>query len=359
VLALFFASRKQKKEEIDAAFLHKFAPRRFDCFEYCPSKGASGGILVGWNSRVFSAVTIDIEIFALRMQVTSIHNLAVWNLITVYGPTREPLRTNFVSWLYSLDIAPDDHCLILGDFSFYRSSSNRNGPGGNTNDMLLFNDIIQHLGLIELPLKGRSYTWSNMQEQPLMQQLDLFFTSPAWTLSYPNTIVLPLAKSVSDHTPCKVQIQTHIPKATLFRFENYWTLLPGFMQEVSKAWFSCSNPNGARNISTKLKASRAALKSWNGTKSNLKILISHCNIIIGFLDELEEMRALFLPERNFRLIMQSHLQKLLHCQHIYWKQRYTEKLVKWGDENTKFFHARATERFRFNVIAQITADDGN
>jgi hypothetical protein len=52
------------------------------------------------------------------------------------------------------------------------------------------------------------------------------------------------------------------------------------------------------------------------------------------------------------------LKKLIYCQHIYWKQRYTEKLVKWGDENTKKFHARATERFRFNVISQIAAEDG-
>jgi hypothetical protein len=226
------------------------------------------------------------------------------------------------------------------------------------NDMLVFNDIIHHLRLIELPLKGRSYTWSNMQDQPLMQQLDWFFTSPAWTLSYPNTVVLPLAKSVSDHTPCKVQIGTHIPKATLFHFENYWTKLTGFMGTVSKAWFSCSHIDGARNISTKLKALRAALKSWSGTKSNLRILIDHCNIIIAFLDVLEEIRPLHLSKKNFRSIIQAHLQKLLHCQHIYWKQRYTEKLVKWGDENTKFFHARATERFRFNVIAQITYEDG-
>jgi len=34
--------------------------------------------------------------------------------------------------------------------------------------------------------------------------------------------------------------------------------------------------------------------------------------------------------------------KLLRLQQIYWRQRYTEKLVKFGDENTKFFHARAT-----------------
>jgi len=129
------------------------------------------------------------------------------------------------------------------------------------------------------------------------------------------------------------------------------------MDTVSKAWLSCSYPDGAINISTKLKALRAALKSWNGTKSNLRILINHYNIVIAFLDDFEEIRPLHVPERNFRIIIQSHLQKLLHCQHIYWKQRYTEKLVKWGDENTKIFHARATERFRFNVIAQISAED--
>ena len=40
------------------------------------------------------------------------------------------------------------------------------------NDILLFNDIIRAQALIELPLKGRSYTWSNMQDDPLLEQLD-------------------------------------------------------------------------------------------------------------------------------------------------------------------------------------------
>uniref|UniRef100_A0A453G251 Uncharacterized protein n=1 Tax=Aegilops tauschii subsp. strangulata TaxID=200361 RepID=A0A453G251_AEGTS len=41
----------------------------------------------------------------------------------------------------------------------------------------IFNEIIGHLGLLELPIKGRSYTWSNMQDDPLLEQLDWFFTS--------------------------------------------------------------------------------------------------------------------------------------------------------------------------------------
>ena len=286
---------------------------------------------------------MDFEIFALRLKVTAIHNLVSWELITVYGPTREPTRTNFVAWLYGLEFQQDDLCLMVGDFNFYRSTSNRNKSGANINDMFIFNDIIQELGLLELPLKGRNYTWSNMQEQPLLQQLDWFFTTPTWSLTYPNTVVLPLVKSVSDHTPCKIRIDSKVPKATLFRYNNYWAQLPRFFDTVATAWFSnsCSSSN-TRNISIKLKTVRAALKKWQSNQSSITILIKHCNLVISLLDDLEEYRPLFLQEQNFRTIIQSQLQKLLGYQHSYWTQRYTEKLVTLGDGNTKFFHARAT-----------------
>jgi hypothetical protein len=51
--------------------------------------------------------------------------------------------------------------LILGDFNFIRSPENRNRPGGDINDINIFNEIIGHLGLLELQLKGRKFTWSN------------------------------------------------------------------------------------------------------------------------------------------------------------------------------------------------------
>ena len=50
------------------------------------------------------------------------------------------------------------------------------------------------MGLVELPRKGRAFTWSNMQQEPLLEQLDWFFTSNNWMLAYPNTLVMPLAK---------------------------------------------------------------------------------------------------------------------------------------------------------------------
>ena len=71
-----------------------------------------------------------------------------------------------------------------------------------------------------------------MQDNPLLEQLDWFFTSVDWISDYPMTEVLPLAKTAFDHVPCVVTIKTSIPMSNLFRFENYWLELEGFMDCV-------------------------------------------------------------------------------------------------------------------------------
>jgi hypothetical protein len=52
--------------------------------------------------------------------------------------------------------------IVMGDFNFIRKPSDRNKPGGDVNEMLLFHVAISNLGLVELPLKGRNFTWSNI-----------------------------------------------------------------------------------------------------------------------------------------------------------------------------------------------------
>jgi len=89
------------------------------------------------------------------------------------------------------------------------------------NDIMIFNEIISNLGLLEIPLKGRKYTWSNMQDDPLLEQIDWVFTSANWISVYPDTLLLPLARPTSDHIPCKIQIGNNIPNAQVFRFEYY------------------------------------------------------------------------------------------------------------------------------------------
>lgn len=249
--------------------------------------------------------------------------------------------------------------IFLGDFNLYRSLDNRNRLGGNVADTLIFNDAIGHLGLVELPLKGRAFTWSNMQSEPLLEQLDWFFTMANWTIDFPNTAVLPLAKITSDHIPCKVVISTSIPKASLFRFESFWVEQIDFQETVMDCWSSTPElSDAARNISSKFKALRARLKHWSRNLSNLRLLINNCNNVISFLDTLEDRRGLFNPEANLRNAVKKQVQTWLHCKNLYWKKRYTVNRIKLGDECTKFFHGMATISYRRNAISQIKNDHG-
>lgn len=100
-----------------------------------------------------------------------------------------------------------------------------------------------------------------MQDQPRLEQLDWFFTSPEWISVFPNTLVKPLAWPISDHITCVVNIQTSIPKCKLFHFECFWPSHPGFREVVSASWSRpITNSSSATLISAKLKRLRYSLK---------------------------------------------------------------------------------------------------
>jgi hypothetical protein len=80
--------------------------------------------------------------------------------------------------------------------------------------------------------------------------------------------------------------------------------------------------------------------------------------VLKQVDDIEQITTLTIPERNFRKILRLHITRLLSYKQQYWKKRCTERWIKYGDENTKFFHRIATERHRKNSIASLTNADG-
>ena len=126
--------------------------------------------------------------------------------------------------------------IITGDFNYIRYPSNRNVGSGDMNNMMEFNATISQLALVEIPLKGIWFTWCNMQQAPLLEKIDSEFTSENWSSNYPNTLAIPLAKPVSDHCPFVIKIGTSIPRAQVFRFENFWLQHHDFQQAVKYNW---------------------------------------------------------------------------------------------------------------------------
>jgi len=78
--------QETKKDVFDLPFLRKICPSQFDSFDYLPSVGTSGGILVAWKSTLFTTNTISNDAFGITVEFSSKHNNNKWNLICVYAP---------------------------------------------------------------------------------------------------------------------------------------------------------------------------------------------------------------------------------------------------------------------------------
>jgi exonuclease III len=101
--------QETKCESFDWKLIRNFCPKRFDNFVYSPSVGASGGIIIIWNSSVFSGLLVQSVKYGVQVNFTSKHNNNSWSLVCVYGPCQGEESDNFVSWLYNLRIPADDN----------------------------------------------------------------------------------------------------------------------------------------------------------------------------------------------------------------------------------------------------------
>jgi hypothetical protein len=256
----------------------------------------------------------------------------------------------FLDWFGNIQMSDDICWLVVGDFNLMRRSEDRNRPGDNISEMLQFNAAISSLGLEEIPLHGRRSTWTNKQQPPLLERLDWFFSSTAWTIAYPHSVAKSLVMETSDHWPCVIEIKTSIPKCKIFRFENFWMEHESFLPLVAAYWNGhFTQTDVAHLLSAKFKALRATLRIWQSQLSNLKQIITNIKVVISLLDCIEEWRDFIVEEwRDL-----TALSDLLHQQRIYWRQRGTIKWVKLGDENTKFFHANSSIKHRRNLITSL------
>jgi hypothetical protein len=96
----------------------------------------------------------------------------------------------------------------------------------------------------------------------------------------------------------------------------------GFYEVVQAAWSKPVNRTDIASVlSAKFKNLRYDLKYWSKNISNLSMLIDKCNIVIFYLDCLQEFRDLTVPEWNCRVVIITHLATLLRYKKIYWAKK--------------------------------------
>lgn len=208
--------------------------------------------------------------------------------------------------------------------------------------MQLFNDLISSLDLVELPFNDRTFTWSNMQSDPLLIKLDQVFCSPSQNFVHPSTEVHPLDRPISDHIPFVITFGSSIPRSNIFRFENFWIEHEDFLKIVDLHWNTTpffANPT--KTINAWFKQVRLGLKNQRSLQ-NFNKLLHISEWVLLLLDGLEEQRPLYDVEMSLRDLVKRHIANLLESKRIYQKQRNTIRWVKLGDENSKVFQVMAS-----------------
>ena len=98
---------------------------------------------------------------------------------TVYGPQGEEEKERFLSEIIQYDDQVHLQWILNGYFNLVCREEERNSRRVNRRLMQKFRHTINRLGLHDMPMVGRRFTWCNQQEHSIMARLDrLFLTTP-------------------------------------------------------------------------------------------------------------------------------------------------------------------------------------
>lgn len=142
----------------DNFYIKKFCPRNLDKFAFAPSIGVVGALLTIWNGGMFDGTVIQVNSYSITIKLFCRLDNKDFHVTNIYGLASSPKKQGFITWLMNFDTTSFDEWLIVGDFNLIKEPANRNKPGGDLNEMNLFNEAISDLDLIEIPFSGKEFT---------------------------------------------------------------------------------------------------------------------------------------------------------------------------------------------------------
>jgi hypothetical protein len=181
-----------------------------------------------------------------------------------YGPVDDGLKPEFLDELRAISADCPGSLLVCGDFNQIYQATDKNNSRLNFRSMRRFRRALDDIGVDELYLHGRLYTWSNERRRPTMERIDRTFATVPWLEDFPNHHLKSLSSDCSDHAPLLLYLNTEPWAVPRFRFKGFWVQLDGFDEVVREAWeCDLDGVDACRTLDLKLRRTAKALKSWS------------------------------------------------------------------------------------------------
>lgn len=238
-LNLHFANvcclQESKLEEISLSSRREIGGSRLDQYLCVPARGTAGGIIIGWNSGILKGKLVKKGLFSLKVDFYSKRDNLLWRYTTIYGPNARTLKQDFWDELRSCLDSQEIPWIICGDFNAIFDLGDKSGGPPNLEDIRDANAFLHDLHLLEPPMKGRRFSWTNGQAEPTWVKLDRFIVNGTCANLFTKMIQNSLSRLGSDHVPIRLEVGYHCSKPRPFRYERAWSRVEGF-HDLVKIW---------------------------------------------------------------------------------------------------------------------------
>ncbi|CAN0884427.1 hypothetical protein LINGRAHAP2_LOCUS14836 [Linum grandiflorum] len=342
----------------DIAFGDECGGRRKGEWAILPAVGASGGLLSLWDDDVYEVEVVWVGQWCLVSVLRDRRDGFTWKLVNVYGPQDMVQKRLFVLEMQDVWSWWNFPGCLVGDFNMIRCLDETRDRRRSFAEMVMFNDFIEGLGVVDLPLNGAEFTWSDLRVEPSLCRLDRILISSSWEDKYPSCLVRVLPRTCSDHKPLFLSCGGDQRINRPWRFEVMWFSHVDFLPFIKDQWrMSGAGFGKLFYLASKLKRLKASLIRWNqDVFGRVDNLIQDSLAAIQRLDEQEESSVLLESEIVERCLIKCSLDRLWKMEETSWRQKSRDNWIKLGDKNTKYFHRVANARKRCNTLDHLRVD---
>ncbi|CAL1355621.1 unnamed protein product [Linum trigynum] len=311
---------------------------------------AKGGIAIYWDRRVFKREIEWEGKFTLEVKLCEISTGKDISLLVVYGPQKKEDKLEFISELRMVCRYYSDPLCIIGYFNLVQGNDDYRGQPRDIEVITKFNEFISDCDLLDLPLSGSLFTWSNGSGS--FSKIDRAIINSSFDSSFSPDSIMALDRVESDHCAIFLKWGALDRIRRPWRFENMWILDESYSTRLVGWWNVPVNGHGVLFLfGQRLKQAKALIKCWNRdhfgrVEQRIKDLLRK----IKFFDQMEEQGVIPEDARVEKNMLKCELEKLLLMEEIAWRQKSRELWLSIGDKNTGFFHRMASNNRRKNKI---------
>ena len=224
--------------------------------------------------------------------------------------------------------------------------------------MQLFRDVIDECSFMDLGYVAPKFTWAKhfVDGHSIRIRLDRCMATNSWFQKFLGTRIHHLSCMSSDHSPLLINLSglSKPMRKRCFRFEEMWLSDPSCGETVKEVWNGTSELNPSLAIMEKVAKCEKELTWWN--KHRFGHVRKELEIKKGQL-ALAERVAMVSGDNSWIRSLRLEINLLQDREVRMWCQRSRVLWLSKGDNNTAFFHSKATKRPRKNLIRGIR--DGN